>query len=462
MKTAIWWIRRDLRLKDNHALCEALAAADMVLPVFVLDPFLLAKAAEKRRAFLFDGLHRLDRALRERGSYLVLRQGSPLEELSRLVAESGATAIYAEEDISPYARRRDSLVASVLPLHFVHGVTAHHPAAVRKPDGEPYTVFTPFSRMWKVLPLPVVAQQVVQRIVSPEGISSLPLPEVQPLAEFPAGEAEAARRLEQFLDGAVYAYASARDRLDLDGTSALSPYFRFGMVSARSAVTAVLRAKEYAPDGVAKKGCETWLNELIWREFYYMILYAYPQVLNTAFKSDMRAIPWRNSPEELDAWKAGKTGYPLVDAAMRQLASIGWMHNRARMVVASFLSKDLLINWQEGERWFMRQLVDGDPASNNGGWQWSAGVGTDAAPYFRIFNPILQGKKFDPQGIYIRRWLPELAFVPEEYLHEPWRMPLSVQHASGCVMGKEYPYPIVDRSLVRERTLAAYRAGKDL
>lgn len=462
MNTAIWWIRRDLRLKDNPALREALAAADMVLPVFVLDPFLLAKAAEKRRSFLFDGLRRLDQALRERGSYLVLRQGSPLEELTRLAAESGATAIYAEEDITPYARCRDSLVASALPLHLVHGVTAHHPATIRKPDGEPYTVFTPFSRMWKALPLPIVAEQVAQRIESPKEIPSIPLLEAQPLPEFPAGEVEAARRLEQFLDGAVYAYAATRDRLDLDGTSALSPYFRFGMVSARSAVMAVLRAKECATDVVAKKGCETWLNELIWREFYYMILYEYPQVLKTAFKPDLRAIPWRNSPEELDAWKVGKTGYPLVDAAMRQLASTGWMHNRARMVAASFLSKDLLMNWQEGERWFMCQLVDGDPASNNGGWQWSAGVGTDAAPYFRIFNPILQGKKFDPHGVYIRRWLPELAFVPDEYLHEPWRMPLSVQHVSGCVMGKEYPHPIVDHSLARERTLATYRAGKDI
>jgi deoxyribodipyrimidine photo-lyase len=252
-----------------------------------------------------------------------------------------------------------------------------------------------------------------------------------------------------------------RNRLDVTGTSQLSPYLRFGMLSARQAAAAALSAVVAARDAQARKGAETWLNELIWREFYVAILYHFPEVRQHSFRADLRDIAWENGETAFAAWREGRTGYPVVDAAMRQLVREGWMHNRARMIVASFLVKDLLIDWRWGERWFMQHLVDGDPAANNGGWQWTAGTGTDAAPYFRVFNPVLQGKRFDPDGAYVRHWVPELRRVPEKFVHQPWKMPLNVQEAVGCLIGQDYPAPIVDHAWARERVLAAYTEAKE-
>jgi deoxyribodipyrimidine photo-lyase len=226
-------------------------------------------------------------------------------------------------------------------------------------------------------------------------------------------------------------------------------------------VVAALQAIAAAPNSEARKGAESWFNELIWREFYIHILYHFPHVRGRSFRHELDAIGWANAESDFDAWCQGRTGYPMVDAAMRQLAQTGWMHNRARMIVASFLVKDLLIDWRWGERWFMQHLVDGDPAANNGGWQWTAGTGTDAAPYFRVFNPILQGKKSDPQGAYVRHWLPELSTVPNKYIHNPWEMPIETQRKVGCLIGRDYPPPIVDHKLARERVLAVYRQAKE-
>ena len=233
---------------------------------------------------------------------------------------------------------------------------------------------------------------------------------------------------------------------------------RFGMLSSRQAVVSALQKSNESAQG----GAEVWLNELIWREFYMSILYHFPQVLKRSFQPAYDLIKWRNDENKFYAWRYGETGYPVVDAAMRQLLQSGWMHNRARMIVASFLVKDLLIDWRWGERWFMQHLVDGDPAANNGGWQWTAGTGTDAAPYFRIFNPVLQGKKFDPHGNYVRHWLPELAQVPDKFVHEPWKMPLSIQTQVKCRIGRDYPQPIVDHALARQNTLDAYAAARQL
>jgi len=470
MGVAIWWIRRDLRLTDNQPLAAALGHADEVIPVFVLDPALLASpfVGSKRIAFLLEGLRSLDSDLRALGSRLILRRGDPWTELAALRDESGAEAIFAEEDISPYARRRDARVAKDLSLQLVCGLTVHPVGAVLKSDGEPYTVFTPFSRAWKALPL-LNAGEVLSRpsrISSPPGLASQPIPKQPTLSSdvpFSPGEAEALRRLRAFVEGdtsPVYGYAEGRNRLDLAGTSGLSPYLRFGMVSARQVHLAALSAIDAAANGEARKGAETWLNELIWREFYIAILYHFPRVRGSSFREAYDKIEWANDEDAFLAWCEGRTGYPVVDAAMRQLAQTGWMHNRARMIVASFLVKDLLIDWRWGERWFMHHLVDGDPAANNGGWQWTAGTGTDAAPYFRIFNPVLQGQKYDPQGANVRRWLPELDHVPDEFVHHPWTMSVEEQAKAGCKIGQDYALPIVDHAWARTRALAAYDQAK--
>jgi deoxyribodipyrimidine photo-lyase len=472
MATALWWIRRDLRLADNQALASAMAHGDQVLPVFVLDPALLSSSyvGQKRLAFLYGGLRSLDQDLRSRGSQLVIRQGDPVQVLSELSTESEANAIFAEEDVSPYARRRDSQVTQNLPLHLTPGLSVHAPGSVLKDDGTPYTVFTPFSRKWQSLPQPVAADLLPapQHIATASGVQSLDIPDDPRLPEdvpFPPGEAEAQRRLQAFVSGddaPIKRYREDRNRPDLDGTSRLSPYLRFGMLSPRQAVVAAQEARRAAQTSDACYGSETWLSELIWREFYIAILHHFPHVRQRSFRPDLEDIPWENDQEAFEAWCQGRTGYPIVDAAMHQLATTGWMHNRARMIVASFLVKDLLIDWRWGERWFMQHLVDGDPAANNGGWQWTAGTGTDAAPYFRIFNPVSQGKKFDPEGAYVRRWVPELARVPVEAIHEPWRMEAAEQRRAGCVIGQDYPAPVVDHAMARERTLAAFaraRAG---
>ncbi len=330
--------------------------------------------------------------------------------LRSLLAETGAQAIFAEEDFTPYARKRDAQVARDLPLELISGQTVHHPATILKPDDKPYTVYTPYSKTWKAHLGKIELIPAPETIPTPAGIASEPLPAFSVSPPFPAGEKEALVRLERFCDGlqrlptlepksgdfgvrsAIYDYSKNRNRMDLDGTSMLSPYLRFGMLGLRQAVHNAQQAIRQERSG----GAETWLNELIWREFYIQILYHFPYVSQRAFNPALTNIPWRNDASEFEAWKAGRTGYPIVDAGMRQLKETGWMHNRARMIAASFLVKDLLIDWRWGEAWFMQNLLDGDPAANNGGWQWTAGTGTDAAPYFRIFNPVLQSRKFDP------------------------------------------------------------------
>ncbi len=466
-RTAIWWIRRDLRLVDNQALSAALAVSDRVVPVFILDPRLLSSpyAGRQRIAFLFAGLRVLDRDLRRLGSRLIIRQGDPVKSLAALVLESGATAVFAEEDISPYARERDARVRAAVPLLMTAGLTVHPPDLVLKQNGQPYTVYTPFGKAWKMLPRPVHTDLLEKpaSLKTPAGLPTLSVPREPILSTqipFVAGEEEAIYRLERFTSAGeqmIHDYDEKRNRPDVNGTSALSPYIRFGMLSLRQAVVAADKAIELSPDLDSRRGAETWLNELIWREFYFSILYHFPRVRQGSFRPQYDAIDWQNDPEMFEAWCQGRTGYPIVDAAMRQLLQSGWMHNRARMIVASFLVKDLLIDWRWGERWFMQHLLDGDPASNNGGWQWTAGTGTDAAPYFRVFNPVLQSKKFDPYGEYIRHWLPEMSGVSDKYVHEPWRMSDDNQLGARCQLGRDYPWPIVDHAAARKRALAAYK-----
>lgn len=480
MTKALWWIRRDLRLADNQTLTTALSQADHVYPVFILDPNLLESAyvGPKRLAFLFEGLRHLSAQLAAKDSCLTVRHGDTAGELATLLSETGADAIYAQADISPYGRRRDSRMAESLPLRLIPGLTVHPPTAVLKANGNPYTVFTPYSRAWQKLPRPQPEDllPIPPQIPTPRGLSSHSIP-TEPsrpdTVPFPASEAEAQRRLQKFTgqlhpqaslvsnasdkpQNPIYDYAEARDRPDLDGTSGLSPYLRFGILSARQAVVAALEAKAQAATPHAADSAAVWLNELIWREFYMSILYHFPQVRTYSFREKYDRLPWLNDEVDFSAWCSGQTGYPIVDAAMRQLVESGWMHNRARMIVASFLVKHLLIDWRWGERFFMQHLVDGDPAANNGGWQWTAGTGTDAAPYFRVFNPILQGQKFDPEGEYVRRWVPELAQVPAKFSHTPWQMPPQLQQKANCLIGRDYPPPIVDHKSARQRVLEAY------
>jgi deoxyribodipyrimidine photo-lyase len=464
MTTGIWWIRRDLRLDDNPALQEAITHSDHLIPLFILDPTILSHPAEKRKSFLFDGLRALDASLRRQGSQLIVRQGEPQQVIAEVFETSGASAVYAEADYSPYARKRDHAVAARFPLWLVHGLTVFPPGLIQKSTGAPYTVYTYFNRAWKNLPVPAPCCNVDEFRMPPLP-AKIPTSQAIPAATahhlaLQAGEQAAFAQLQHFLAGPISRYGQDRDLLAADATSMLAPYLRFGMLSIRGLVAEARYLMENAADETTRQNAALWLDQFIWRDFYFSILHYFPQVLKTSFRRDLHNIQWRHAPADLEAWKQGQTGYPVVDAGMRQLRQTGWIHTRARVITASFLVKDLLINWQDGEAWFMEQMLDGDPALNNGGWQRAAGVGTDAVPFFRIFNPTQQGRKFDPAGEYIRRWVPELARVPDKFIHQPWLMPAEVQQLAGCVVGVNYPKPIVDHRQIKERTLQAYHTGQ--
>ncbi len=462
-QTNIWWIRRDIRLHDNPSLTAALENADQLIPLFIIEPGLMDKAAPKRRAFLLRALADLDRELQELGSQLILRQGPANHALEKISKFLDSVAIFAHEDFSPFAKARDKAIADRFDLHLEKGVVLRHPTEILKNDGDPYVVYTPYKNKWYRKPIPTPADCLPapdQLPPLPKGLTSESLPAAQPVAGFPATANKAQNRLTDFTSGAIQHYNSQRDRLDLNGTSRLSPYLRFGLISAREAFGQSQIAFLQADDDQTRAEIRTWMDELVWREFYITILYHFPKVMEGPFREQYRDISWRDAPEDLQAWQEGQTGYPIVDACMRQLKETGWMHNRGRMIAASFLTKDLLINWQHGEAWFMDNLIDGDPAANNGGWQWTAGTGTDAAPFFRIFNPILQGQKHDPDGVYIAQWVPELKSLPVKYRHEPWKLSDEEAAKYHFDYGKDYPEQLVDHSFARQRTLSAYKSAR--
>jgi deoxyribodipyrimidine photo-lyase len=465
-RRAIAWFRRDLRLTDNRMLEVATREAERTWPVFVADPEVLERhaSAPGRTAWFGATLRALDDRLRAHGSGLTLLRGAPAEILPSFAAEVGAELVVAAADEDPIAVERDRRVAAAVDLRLVDDQRIVPPSSMRTAAGDPYRVYTPFRRALDALVdadprLVVVAQPDLERLApAPSGARStdtFPAPEPpHPLPD--AGEEAAAARLRHFLRASIGGYREDRDRPDRDATSELSPYLRVGAISARAcwraAIGAAQRGRERRQPALVR-GASTWRGELAWREFFAHVLAAHPRVASESFRREYDAIDWvtgSDADEMVAAWRAGRTGFPLVDAGMRQLVATGWMHNRARLVTASFLVKDAGVDWRRGETIFAEHLLDADAQQNGGNWQWVAGVGTDAAPFFRILNPTLQAKKFDPDGAYIRRWVPELAEVPDTHVHEPWR----ADDPPG-----DYPAPILDHGEARERTLGRYRAA---
>ncbi len=441
--TAVVWFRRDLRVHDHPALAAAAARHDRVVPLFVLDERLLHGRFESgpRTAFMLGSLRELDAELRRRGGALCVRSGRPEDVVARLGREAGAEAVYWSGDVSAFARRRDGAVTAALRDAGIdarpHG--GNHCADVSRPRtqaGKPVTVFTPFWKSWERLERRGLLD-APERVRLPDGLDPGSLPGAPRLGDELAapfcqpGESAARAALDRWLDGPIDGYASRRDDLS-GGTSGLSPYLRWGAISPRE-----VEARARARDG---EGAAAFVRQLAWRDFYAHVLLLHPDNARHEFQERYRDLQWDDDAELFAAWRAGRTGYPLVDAGMRQLAASGWMHNRARMVVGSFLTKTLHLDWRRGEWWFERMLLDGEPAQNNGNWQWIASTGVDPAPSFRrIFNPVLQQQRFDPDGCYVRRWVPELARVPAEHLAEPWTMSARRQSGAGCVIGRDYP-----------------------
>jgi deoxyribodipyrimidine photo-lyase len=467
--SAIVWYRRDLRRHDHPPLVAALEAHDRVVPLFVVDPRLIRGrfASPNRTWFTLGSVSSLREDLRALGSDLVIRAGDPRAVVPGLAREVGATTVVVARDHAPYGRSRDAVVAAALEADGTRwrtepGLLAHEPDAIMSGAGGPYSVFTPFRRAWEALPrrmpLPAPGDVGPAPALEPGALPTLPslglgdAPTASAAALPEPGETAARGRLERWLATGLDGYADARDRLDRDGTSRLSADLHIGTLSALEVVE---RASTHAG-----AGGDAFVRELIWREFYAHVLFHRPDLLGQAFRPEFDRLAWSSDDAGLAAWRDGRTGYPVVDAGMRQLATTGWMHNRARMIVASFLTKDLAIDWRRGEALFMRHLVDGDVASNNGGWQWSASTGTDAQPWFRIFNPVLQGRRHDPDGTFVRRWIPELAGVSTARIHAPWEMSPAEQRSAGCRIGVDYPAPIVDHRAARASALARYEEAR--
>lgn len=445
MRREIVWFRRDLRLHDNPAWAAG-SRGDEVWPVFVLDPHLWDRVSHRRRAVLAAGLEALDEDLRRRGGRLRIEQGDPTRVIPRLVHDRGAGRVHLNAEVTPYGRMRDAEVARLVETVEHAGHYVHPPGSVLTGGGRPYRVFTPFHRAWTALDPAGTAREGEATVVAEPG-EVTPDPGPSPV---PAGEAAAARRLDGFL-ARVDRYTVERDRPDLDATSHLSVDLKFGFISPREVLRRV---------GMGSGGRAAFIRQLAWRDFHAHLLAESPEIVTNPMRPEYRELAWRHDPDGLASWKEGSTGYPLVDAAMRQLVAEGWIHNRLRMVAASFLVKDLLVDWREGERFFRHHLLDGDVAQNVGNWQWVAGTGTDAAPYFRVLNPVTQSRRFDPAGTYIRRWVPELAALSDKAIHAPWETDPSEVSATGVTLGSDYPGPIVDHAEAREEALNVYRAAR--
>ncbi len=473
----IIWFRSDLRLANHRALAAAVETGAPIIALFILDDqspggWPLGGAS---RWWLHHSLMVLARDIESRGGKLILRRGVTTYELPRAVAETGASAVYFSRSYEPWAvaleqdlkRRFD---ADGIAVKRYGGPLLREPEDVRTKTGDVYKVYTPFWRALSagyVPPKPIAAPTTFKAPASQpksDSLASWHLLPTKPdwsggMAEvWEPGEAGAQKLLKSFLKTSLKTYTEDRNRPDKRGTSRLSPHLHFGEITPAACWAAAHKAA--AEQSGADKGLETFLKEIVWREFSTTLLFYWPDLPEAPFRKDFAAFPWARDAAHLKAWQKGQTGYPIVDAGMRELWTTGYMHNRVRMVVASFLIKHLLIPWQQGEAWFWDTLVDADLANNAASWQWVAGSGADAAPYFRIFNPVTQGEKFDPDGVYVKRWVPELKKMPAGLIHAPWLAPAETLAAAGITLGKTYPAPIVDHASARARALSAYDAVK--
>jgi deoxyribodipyrimidine photo-lyase len=446
---AVVWFRRDLRLGDNPAWAAASERVDRVVALYVLDPVLLTAAGPTRRHQLLAHLRGLDQSLRSQGGRLLVLGGDPIAVVPRVAAACDAVAVYANADVTPYARQRDLTVKGRLraDLELWWGNLMHPPGSVVTRKGHTSRVFTPFYNRWHDQ---APAQWPEPRLVEIDDHAGEGLPTSEHRPFQVGGEGAAMDRLFEFVER-VDDYEHTRDRPDLLGTSCLSADLHFGALAPRTIASIV---------GASTKGRIAFVRQLAWRDWYAHLLWEVPSLARVPLRSDLIEMRWRNDPADIEGWQKGMTGYPFIDAGMRQLERTGWMHNRVRMVVSSFLVKDLLVDWRIGERWFRRLLVDGDIAQNVGNWQWVAGCGPDAAPYFRVFNPVLQSQKFDPEGTYIKRFVPELSDLPARWIHAPWTAPPKELASLGVTLGDIYPHPIVDHTFARERALATYAAAR--
>ena len=468
----IHWFRHDLRLTDNPALSAAAASGAPLIALYIFDDETPAawSPGEASRWWLHHSLSTLGENLSRRGGALTLRRGPAVDTLLQVIRESGAQQVTFTRGYGPLAAPQETEVADMLAeigvaCRRLGGALLFEPEAVATKDGRPYRVFTPFYNACRAQPVgdPVPGPDEFRppsRLPSSDTLTDWPLLPVAPdwasglRDTWTPGEDAAKARLDTFIRDAMGRYATDRDIPSVKGTSRLSPHLHFGEIGPRQCWHRVRHA--LGSGGSGHTGGEAFLRELGWREFSTHLLHHWPTLPDQPFRADFAKFPWRDDAESVAAWQRGRTGYPIVDAGMRELWHTGWMHNRVRMVTASFLIKHLLIPWQRGEAWFWDTLVDADLANNAASWQWVAGCGADAAPYFRIFNPVLQGQKFDADGAYVRRWVPELATLPDKFIHQPWAAPAAILAAANITLGETYPQPIVDHPTARRRALDAF------
>jgi deoxyribodipyrimidine photo-lyase len=460
MSIAIHWFRRDLRVTDNTALTAAVSRHESVVPAYIVSEWKERHrwTGAPRQEFLCGCIASLAANLKSKGGRLIIRRQDADKALEKLVRETGAEAIYYNRDPDPYGRAMEKRIESAsrrlgVAVHAHKDHALHEREEILTGADEPFRVFTPYARAWSKLEK-AKPGRAISRLRTPPEISSEPLPTLSTwrLASgaeiLQPGESAARRRLSRFLDGPIFSYGGLRDIPASEGTSRLSQDLRHGTLSIREIFSKCREVSETAT-ATQRRSIEIFINELIWREFYFQALWHWPELLEREFLPERRGMQWASGGEPLERWREGQTGFPIVDAGMRQLNATGFMHNRVRMIVAMFLTKDLHIDWRSGEQWFMQRLVDGEIASNNGGWQWSASTGADAAPYFRIQNPWLQTRRYDPDGDYIKRWVPELRDVPAVKFAAP--------PTPGLALAKGYPHPVVDHAVERDRALEMYR-----